>query len=188
MIRGPAHGDVPRAPHNQNPALGRAVSNRYSKLQLSRIWVLFLAPSGIEADGTRGNQWQKKSIEEPPSKQKGEIASTFLERLGSASTPENDIWRGIRLRVYMMVTPNLDSFLNADVLKDSIFNRNDSSSGIEIRQKYAKNNKFGQRCVWIGYFGTFWDILGHFRTIRKTFRLVWSIQTVFLVISDHLFP
>ena len=36
---------------------------------------------------------------------------------------------------------------------------------------------FGQRCVWIGHFGTFWDILGHF---GRYFERFWP----FLIVLD----
>ena len=35
---------------------------------------------------------------------------------------------------------------------------------------------------------TFSDIFGHFEAIRNTFRRVWSIKTVFPVISERLTP
>ena len=44
-----------------------------------------------------------------------------------------------------------------------------------------KSVRTTMRLNWI-----LWDILRNIiRTIRKTFLRVWSIQTVFLVISDH---
>ena len=47
---------------------------------------------------------------------------------------------------------------------------------------------FRQWCIWSEHFGAFWDISGHFETIRKTFWGVWSIKTVFPVIPDHFQP
>ena len=52
----------------------------------------------------------------------------------------------------------------------------------KVQQHYTelqKTSPFGQRCVWVGHFWTFWDIFGHLGTIRKTFWRIWNIKTVF---------
>ena len=52
MIRGPAHGDVPRAPHNQNPALAaaHAVANESDMVKVNTAAAHAVAN---ESDGGR---------------------------------------------------------------------------------------------------------------------------------------
>ena len=51
-----------------------------------------------------------------------------------------------------------------------------------------KPNESIRTTMLLRHYGTFWDILGQFGTIRKTFRRVWGIQTIFLVLSDDFLP
>ena len=68
-----------------------------------------------------------------------------------------------------------------DQKKKSCGQRKNTSVRTSMRLKLA---------VWdiLGQLGTFWDILGHFGTILKTFWRIWTIQTVFPVISDYFHP
>ena len=56
------------------------------------------------------------------------------------------------------------------------------------KHKQVRSDNDASELDILGYFGTFWDILRPFGTIWKTLRRVWSIETVFLVISDHFSP